>query len=68
MKLLIKLAKNKSNYSFPIYTPNPNFLLSKINKDYKSGFTQLIDKSNLNKRRRRLHLFLHEVTRVLAVN
>lgn len=43
-----------------------NYLWSKINKDYKSDFPQLIDRSNFNKRRRRLHRFIHEVTRILS--
>jgi len=43
-----------------------NYLWSKINKDYKGDFPELIDRSNFNKRRRRLHLFIHEVTRYLA--
>jgi len=43
-----------------------NYLWSKIKKDYKDDFPQLIDRSNFNKRRRRLHLFIHEVTRCLA--
>ena len=43
-----------------------NYLWSKINKDHKSDFPQLIDRSNFNKRRRRLHLFIHEVTRVIS--
>ena len=30
MKLLIKLAKNKSNYPFPIYTPNPKNLKTQM--------------------------------------
>lgn len=43
-----------------------NYLWSKIKKDYKADFPELIDRSNFNKRRRRLHLFIHEVTRFLA--
>jgi hypothetical protein len=43
-----------------------NYLWSKIRKDYKADFPELIDRSNFNKRRRRLHLFIHEVTRFLA--
>ncbi len=43
-----------------------NYLWSKIKKDYKVDFPDLIDRSNFNKRRRRLHLFIHEVTRFLA--
>lgn len=43
-----------------------NYLWSKIKKDYKADFPDLIDRSNFNKRRRRLHLFIHEVTRFLA--
>jgi hypothetical protein len=43
-----------------------NYLWSKIKKDYKDDFPELIDRSNFNKRRRRLHLFIHEVTRSLA--
>ena len=43
-----------------------NYLWSKIKKDYKEDFPDLIDRSNFNKRRRRLHLFIHEVTRFLA--
>ena len=43
-----------------------NYLWSKIKKDYKDDFPDLIDRSNFNKRRRRLHLFIHEVTRFLA--
>lgn len=43
-----------------------NYLWSKIRKDHKSDFPELIDRSNFNKRRRRLHLFIHEVTRFLS--
>ena len=43
-----------------------NYLWSKIMKDHKKDFPQLIDRSNFNKRRRRLHLFIHEVTRVIS--
>lgn len=43
-----------------------NYLWSKINKDYKDDFPELIDRSNFNKRRRRLHLFIHEVTKSLS--
>lgn len=43
-----------------------NYLWSKIRKDHKSDFPELIDRSNFNKRRRRLHLLVHEVTRFIA--
>jgi hypothetical protein len=43
-----------------------NYLWSKIIKDHKSDFPKLIDRSNFNKRRRRLHLFIHEVTRFIS--
>jgi len=43
-----------------------NYLWSKIKKDYQADFPGLIDRSNFNKRRRRLHLFIHEVTRFLS--
>ena len=35
-------------------------------KDHKNDFPQLIDRSNFNKRRRRLHLFIHEVTSFIS--
>src|SRR5665213_9325 len=37
-----------------------------FDKFYKGDFPELIDRSDFNKRRRRLHLFIHEVTRYLA--
>ena len=43
-----------------------NYLWSKIMKDHKNDFPQLIDRSNFNKRRRRLHLFIHEVTSFIS--
>jgi hypothetical protein len=43
-----------------------NYLWSKIKKDYKADFPTIIDRSNFNKRRRRLHLFIHEVTKILS--
>lgn len=43
-----------------------NYLWSKIRKDHKSDFPKLVDKSNFNKRRRRLHLYVHEVTRCIV--
>lgn len=43
-----------------------NYLWSKLKKDYCSDFPDLIDRSNFNKRRRRLQFFIHEVTQALA--
>lgn len=43
-----------------------NYLWSKLRKDYSQDFTDLIDRSNFNKRRRRLQLFIHEVTKNLS--
>lgn len=44
-----------------------NYLWSKINKDHLCDFPHLIDRSNFNKRRRRLHLFIHEVTKGISL-
>ncbi len=44
-----------------------NYLWSKLKKDYSMQFPDLIDRSNFNKRRRRLQLFIHEVTKNLSV-
>lgn len=38
-----------------------NYLWSKILKDYKLDFPLLIDRSNFNRRRRRLSAYIHEV-------
>lgn len=43
-----------------------NYLWSKLKKDYAADFPHLIDRSNFNKRRRRLHRYIHEVTQYLA--
>ena len=43
-----------------------NYLWSKLKKDYSKDFPDLIDRSNFNKRRRRLHLFIDEVTKKLS--
>jgi hypothetical protein len=43
-----------------------NYLWSKIRKDNNSDFPQLVDRSNFNKRRSRLQLFTHEVTRLIS--
>lgn len=39
-----------------------NYLWSKIKKDHHKDFPDLIDRSNFNKRRRRLRLFIHQVS------
>ena len=44
-----------------------NYLWSKLRKDYHMEFPDLIDRSNFNKRRRRLRLYVHEVTKQLSV-
>jgi hypothetical protein len=44
-----------------------NYLWSKIKKDHLQDFPDLIDRSNFNKRRRRLYLFIHEVTKQLSL-
>lgn len=44
-----------------------NYLWSKLKKDYRIDFPDLIDRSNFNKRRRRLQLFIHEVTKNLSM-
>lgn len=44
-----------------------NYLWSKLKKDYQKDFPNLIDRSNFNKRRRRLKLYIHEVTKQLSV-
>ena len=43
-----------------------NYLWSKLSNDYGDDFPMLIDRSNFNRRRRRLQMFVHEVTRGLA--
>ncbi len=43
-----------------------NYFWSKLKKDYCTGFPDLIDRSNFNKRRRRLQLYIHEVNRQLS--
>ena len=43
-----------------------NYLWSKLKKDYHKEFPDLIDRSNFNKRRRRLRLYIHEVTKQLS--
>jgi len=43
-----------------------NYLWSKLNKDYSSEFPDLIHRSNFNKRRRRLQLYIHEVNKQLS--
>ena len=55
-----------SIYAESIGIDSENYLWSKIRKDHKKDFPQLVDRSNFNKRRRRLHLFIHEVTRFIS--
>jgi hypothetical protein len=43
-----------------------NYLWSKLKKDYSNDFPNLIDRSNFNKRRRRLRLYIQEVTKQLS--
>ncbi len=43
-----------------------NHLWSKLKKDYANDFPNLIDRSNFNRRRRRLQLYIHKVTQNLA--
>jgi hypothetical protein len=43
-----------------------NYFWSKLKKDYSQEFPALVDRSNFNKRRRRLQLYIHEVTRQLS--
>ena len=43
-----------------------NYLWSKIRKDHSMDFPYLIHRSNFNRRRRRLRLFIHEVTRFIS--
>jgi len=43
-----------------------NYLWSKLKKDYSNEFHHLIDRSNFNRRRRRLQLYIHEVTKQLS--
>lgn len=43
-----------------------NYFWSKLKKDYREEFPNLIDRSNFNKRRRRLQLYIHEVTMQLS--
>jgi len=43
-----------------------NYLWSKLKKDYSKDFPNLIDRSNFNRRRRRLQLYIHEVTKQLS--
>ena len=43
-----------------------NYLWSKLKKDYGREFPELIDRSNFNKRRRRLQRYIQEVTRHLS--
>ena len=43
-----------------------NYLWSKLKNDYSNDFPSLTDRSNFNRRRRRLQLFVHEVTNCLA--
>ncbi len=51
-----------SIFSEAICIDSENHLWSQIRKDHKSNFPQLIDRSTFNKRRRRLHFFINEVT------
>jgi IS5 family transposase len=44
-----------------------NYLWSKLKKDYSNEFPELIDRSNFNKRRRRLQPYIHEVTKQLSM-
>jgi len=43
-----------------------NYLWSKLKSDYGDDFPLLIDRSNFNRRRRRLQLFVHEITNRLS--
>jgi len=43
-----------------------NYLWSKLKNDYSDDFPMLIDRSNFNRRRRRLQRFVYEVTNRLA--
>jgi hypothetical protein len=43
-----------------------NYLWSKLRNDYSDDFPMLIDRSNFNRRRRRLQMFVHKVTDQLA--
>lgn len=43
-----------------------NYLWSKLKKDYCREFPELIDRSNFNKRRRRLQLYIQEAARHLS--
>lgn len=45
-----------------------NYLWSKLINDYRDDFPMLIDRSNFNRRRRRLRMFVHEVTKKLSGN
>ena len=45
-----------------------NYLWSKLSNDYGADFPSLVDRSNFNRRRRRLQMFVHEVTKELSVN
>lgn len=45
-----------------------NYLWSKLSNDYSDDFPMLIDRSNFNRRRRRLQMFVHEVTKNLSAN
>lgn len=45
-----------------------NYLWSKLKRDYCDEFPNLTDRSNFNKRRRRLQLYIHEVTRQSQVS
>ena len=45
-----------------------NYLWSKLKNDYRDDFPELIDRSNFNRRRRRLQLFIQEVTKQLSAS
>lgn len=43
-----------------------NYFWSKLKSDYYNDFPMLIDRSNFNKRRRRLQFYIHKVTTILS--
>lgn len=43
-----------------------NYLFSQLKSDYAAAFPHLIDRSNYNRRRRRLRFFIHRVSTYLA--
>ena len=45
-----------------------NYFWGKLKSDHKSDFPRLIDRSNFNRRRKRLYLFIEELNQHLADN